>query len=240
MQEALTHQEMDRPAKAIVLLSGGLDSATVLAEALTRGFEVTTIAFDYGQRHRAEIDAAAEISKTMGAAGHRLIQIDLRAFGGSALTSDLAVPKDRDLGVGDTEIPVTYVPARNTIFLSFALACAEAMGARDIMIGINAMDYSGYPDCRPEYLDAFQTMANLATREGVEGRGMTFHAPLLNLSKADIIRRGLTLGVDYGMTTSCYDPLPSGAPCGHCDACQLRAKGFAEVGEPDPRVQRFG
>lgn len=227
------------PAKAIVLLSGGLDSATVLAEAMAREFDVTTLAFDYGQRHRAEIIAAQEISKAMGASEHRLVQIDLRAFGGSALTSDLAVPKDRDLAVIDREIPVTYVPARNTIFLSFALACAEAMGARDIMIGINAMDYSGYPDCRPEYLVAFQAMANLATREGVEGRGMTFHAPLLNLSKADIIRRGLALGVDYGMTTSCYDPLPSGAPCGHCDACQLRAKGFAEVGVPDPRVERF-
>ena len=227
------------PAKAIVLLSGGLDSATVLAEAMAREFDVTTLAFDYGQRHRAEIIAAQEISKAMGASEHRLVQIDLRAFGGSALTSDLAVPKDRDLAVIDREIPVTYVPARNTIFLSFALACAEAMGARDIMIGINAMDYSGYPDCRPEYLAAFQAMANLATREGVEGRGMTFHAPLLSLSKADIIRRGLALGVDYGMTTSCYDPLPSGAPCGHCDACQLRAKGFAEVGVPDPRVARF-
>lgn len=226
--------------RAIVLLSGGLDSATVLAKALADGFSVTTIAFDYGQRHRIEIDAARKISAAMGVTDHRLVTLDLRTLGGSALTSEIAVPKDRDVDHPGNEIPVTYVPARNTIFLSFALACAEVTGARDIFIGVNALDYSGYPDCRPQYVQAFQAMANLATREGVEGRGVTIHAPLMQLNKAQIIALGLKLGVDYAMTTSCYDPTPNGAPCGHCDSCLLRAKGFAAAGVPDPRLSAFG
>ena len=225
------------PTPAIVLLSGGLDSATVLAQAIADGYSVTTLAFDYGQRHRIEIDAAARISRTMGALAHRVVTIDLRAIGGSALTSDVGVPKGRDLAHPDATIPVTYVPARNTIFLSYALACAEVLRARDIFIGVNALDYSGYPDCRPEYLQAFQTMANLATRDGVEGRGVTIHAPLLHMTKAEIIRLGLALGVDYAMTTSCYDPDVHGQPCGACDACQLRSKGFAENGRSDPRLK---
>jgi 7-cyano-7-deazaguanine synthase len=226
--------------RAIVLLSGGLDSATVLAQALSQGYRVTTLAFDYGQRHRAEIDAAAELSRSMGAVEHRLVHIDLRAFGGSALTSDIQVPKNRELSQTSSEIPVTYVPARNTIFLSFALACAEVTQAQHIFIGVNALDYSGYPDCRPDYIAAFEKMANLATRDGVEGRGVTIHAPLLHLTKAEIIRLGLGLGVDYAKTTSCYDPGPDGKPCGSCDACQLRAKGFAENGMPDPRARAYG
>lgn len=226
--------------RAIVLLSGGLDSATVLAQALSQGYQVTTLAFDYGQRHRAEIDAAADLSAAMGAQDHRVVKIDLRPFGGSALTSDIQVPKNRELSTPSEEIPVTYVPARNTIFLSFALACAEVMQARHIFIGVNALDYSGYPDCRPEYIAAFQTMANLATREGVEGRGVTLHTPLMDMTKAEIIRLGLSLGVDYARTTSCYDPGPDGRPCGSCDACQLRNKGFAENGLVDPRAQAFG
>lgn len=226
--------------RAIVLLSGGLDSATVLAKALADGFSVTTIAFDYGQRHRIEIDAARKISAAMGVTDHRLVMLDLRALGGSALTSEIAVPKDRDVEHPGTEIPITYVPARNTIFLSFALACAEVTGARDIFIGVNALDYSGYPDCRPQYLQAFQAMANLATREGVEGRGVMIHAPLMHLTKAQIIALGLSLGVDYAMTTSCYDPASNGAPCGHCDSCLLRAKGFALAGVSDPRLIAFG
>lgn len=230
-----THQSA-APRRAIVLLSGGLDSATVLAQAIAQGYLVTTLAFDYGQRHRAEIDAAEKISKTMGATEHRLVHIDLRAFGGSALTSELSVPKGRNLALASNEIPVTYVPARNTIFLAFALACAEVSQSRHIFLGINALDYSGYPDCRPEYVDAFEKMANLATREGVEGRGVEIHAPLLHMTKAEIIRLGLSLGVDYGLTTSCYDPDELGAPCGACDACQLRAKGFSENGIPDPRL----
>jgi 7-cyano-7-deazaguanine synthase len=227
-------------SRAIVLLSGGLDSATVLAQALSQGYRVTTLAFDYGQRHRAEIDAAAELSRSMGAVEHRLVHIDLRAFGGSALTSDIQVPKNRELSQTSSEIPVTYVPARNTIFLSFALACAEVTQAQHIFIGVNALDYSGYPDCRPDYIAAFEKMANLATRDGVEGRGVTIHAPLLHLTKAEIIRLGLGLGVDYAKTTSCYDPGPDGKPCGSCDACQLRAKGFAENGMPDPRARAYG
>ncbi len=222
--------------RAIVLLSGGLDSATVLAQARAQGYSVITLAFDYGQRHRGEILAAEKISNAMGALEHRLVTLDLRAFGGSALTSDVQVPKGRNVAAPTSEIPITYVPARNTIFLSFALACAEVTESRHIFIGVNALDYSGYPDCRPHYIAAFETMANLATRAGVEGRGVTIHAPLMNLTKADIIRLGLSLGVDYSLTTSCYDPAPNGAPCGACDACQLRAKGFAEVGVKDPRL----
>ncbi len=226
--------------RAIVLLSGGLDSATVLAQALSQGFQVITLAFDYGQRHRAEIDAAADLSAGMGTQEHRVVKIDLRPFGGSALTSDIQVPKNRELSAPSEEIPITYVPARNTIFLSFALACAEVTQSRHIFIGVNALDYSGYPDCRPEYIAAFQTMANLATREGVEGRGVTLHTPLMNMTKAEIIRLGLSLGVDYARTTSCYDPGLDGRPCGSCDACQLRNKGFAENGLVDPRARAFG
>jgi 7-cyano-7-deazaguanine synthase len=212
--------------RAVVLLSGGLDSATTLAIARAEGFDCHALSFRYGQRHAAELDAAARVAKAVGAKEHVILDIDLRKFGGSALTDDIAVPKDRDL---DDTIPVTYVPARNTIFLSFALGYAEVLGARDIFIGVNALDYSGYPDCRPEYIAAFQHMADLATKAGVEGNRVTIHAPLIQMTKAQIIRKGLELGVDFELTLSCYDPSPDGAPCGRCDACQLRAKGFAEA-----------
>lgn len=228
---------------AIVLLSGGLDSATVLAMALAEGFAVTTLAFDYGQRHRVEIDAAARVAQSMGVTDHRVIKIDLRAFGGSALTAPLDVPKGRDLShaqESQADIPVTYVPARNTIFLSFALACAEVLEAHDIFIGVNALDYSGYPDCRPSYIEAFEAMANLATRAGVQGQRLRIRAPLIQMTKSDIIRTGMSLGVDYALTTSCYDPGPRGEPCGACDSCQLRARGFAEQGITDPRLTLFG
>ncbi len=226
--------------KAVVLLSGGLDSATVLAFALRQGFLVHTISFDYGQRHAVEIACAHALAAAHGVRDHRLVNIDLRAFGGSALTSAVEVPKHRDLSQSSTEIPITYVPARNTIFLSFALAFAEVTGSRNIFIGVNAVDYSGYPDCRPQYIDAFSKMANLATRSAVEGCPVTFHTPLIDMSKAQIIAMGLDLGVDYALTNSCYDPAPSGAPCGACDSCLLRAKGFAELGRPDPRMLKFG
>jgi 7-cyano-7-deazaguanine synthase len=225
---------------AIVLLSGGLDSATTLAMALDRGHTVTTLAFDYGQRHRIELDAARRIAATMGVQDHRVVLIDLRAFGGSALTSSIDVPKGRDLSQADSVIPVTYVPARNTIFLSFALACAEVSNAGHIFIGVNALDYSGYPDCRPDYIAAFESMARLATRAGVEGQSLRIETPLLHMTKSEIIRAGLALGVDYALTTSCYDPDPSGRPCGACDSCQLRARGFADNGMPDPRLKAFG
>lgn len=226
--------------KAVVLLSGGLDSATVLAFALRQGFLVHTISFDYGQRHAVEIACAHALVAAHGVRDHRLVNIDLRAFGGSALTSAVEVPKHRDLSQSSTEIPITYVPARNTIFLSFALAFAEVTGSGSIFIGVNAVDYSGYPDCRPQYIEAFSKMANLATRSAVEGYPVTFHTPLIDLTKAQIIAMGLELGVDYALTNSCYDPAPSGAPCGACDSCLLRAKGFAELGRPDPRVLKFG
>jgi 7-cyano-7-deazaguanine synthase len=212
--------------RAVVLLSGGLDSATTLAIARAEGFDCHALSFRYGQRHAAELDAAARVAKAVGAKEHVILDIDLRKFGGSALTDEIAVPKDRDL---DDTIPVTYVPARNTIFLSFALGYAEVLGARDIFIGVNALDYSGYPDCRPEYIAAFQHMADLATKAGVEGNRVTIHAPLIQMTKAQIIRKGLELGVDFELTLSCYDPSPDGDPCGRCDACQLRAKGFAEA-----------
>jgi 7-cyano-7-deazaguanine synthase len=225
--------ESGRPA--VVLLSGGLDSATVVAIARSRGFRVYALSFRYGQRHGVELEAARRIAERSGVERHQIATIDLAAFGGSALTSDIPVPKGRDLDSAASEIPVTYVPARNTIFLSFALAWAEVLGSTDVFIGINALDYSGYPDCRPEYLDAFERMANLATRAGVEGgRRLTVHAPLLHLSKAEIIRQGLSLGVDYSQTVSCYDPSPEGAACGACDACQLRLRGFAQNGIADP------
>ncbi|HEY9449861.1 MAG TPA: 7-cyano-7-deazaguanine synthase QueC [Gemmatimonadaceae bacterium] len=220
---------------AVVLLSGGLDSTTTLAVAQRDGFDVSAISFRYGQRHAVELEAAARIARVFGVRRHEIVDIDLRPFGGSALTADIPVPKDRsDSEIGE-RIPITYVPARNTIFLSFALAFAEVLGARDIFIGVNALDYSGYPDCRPEFVEAFQQLANLATRSGVEGgAGLRIHAPLLNLTKAEIIKLGLSLGVDYSLTTSCYDPSPMGEACGRCDSCQLRLRGFAEIGARDP------
>jgi len=219
---------------AVVLLSGGLDSATTLAIARAEGFACHALSFRYGQRHAVELTSAAAVARHLGAASHRIIEIDLRAFGGSALTDDLPVPKDRDAAARADGIPITYVPARNTIFLSYALGCAEVLGAADIFLGINAVDYSGYPDCRPAFVEAFERMANLATRAGVEGRRLSIHAPLLALSKAEIITRGLELGVDFGMTLSCYDPAADGTSCGRCDACQLRLEGFRAIGRPDP------
>lgn len=230
------------PPAAVVLLSGGLDSTTCLALATREGFAVHALSFRYGQRHQHEIDAARRIARRYGVARHVVADIDLRVFGGSALTADIAVPKDRPAdALAAAEVPVTYVPARNTIFLAYALALAETSGARDLFLGVNALDYSGYPDCRPEYVAAFERMANLATRVGVEAgaRGevaIRLRTPLLHLTKAEIVRRGLALGVDYGETTSCYDPAPRGAACGHCDACQLRLRGFAEAGAEDPAV----
>ena len=212
--------------RAVVLLSGGLDSATTLAIAKADGFACHALSFRYGQRHGVELDAARRVAQHLGAAEHVILDIDLRQFGGSALTSNIPVPKDREL---DDTIPVTYVPARNTIFLSFALAWAEVLGAQDIFIGVNALDYSGYPDCRPEYIAAFQKMADLATKAGVAGSRLRIHTPLIQLTKAEIIRKGTELGVDFDITLSCYDPSPTGGPCGRCDACQLRAKGFAEA-----------
>ncbi|MEP6778953.1 MAG: 7-cyano-7-deazaguanine synthase QueC [Gemmatimonadaceae bacterium] len=221
--------------RAIVLLSGGLDSATALAVARAEGYEPYAMTFRYGQRHSAEIEAAKRVAIAQNVAKHVVVDIDLRQWGGSALTSDVEVPKDRDVAAGSDEIPVTYVPARNTIFLSFALAWAETLNATDIFIGVNALDYSGYPDCRPEYIEAFERMSNLATRAGVEGTSrLVIHAPLMQLTKADIIRLGNALHVDYALTTSCYDPSENGAACGHCDACQLRLRGFAETGSADP------
>jgi 7-cyano-7-deazaguanine synthase len=222
------------PARAVVLLSGGMDSAVVLAHLRAGGFECHALSFDYGQRHRVELERAAELARALGVADHRTARIDLRAFGASALTADIAVPKGRDVEHA-RDIPVTYVPARNTIFLAHALAMAESLGARDIGIGVNAIDYSGYPDCRPEYVEAFERLANLATRAGVEaaGRGerwIRVRTPLLSMSKADIVRRGRELGVPLDRTVSCYDPGPDGAPCGRCDACQLRERGFREAG----------
>jgi 7-cyano-7-deazaguanine synthase len=224
----------DRPA--IVLSSGGLDSTTCLAIARAEGFSpIYSLSFDYGQRHHYELTAAATVAKAMGAVEHRVIQIDLRQFGKSALTDAIDVPKDRDQSEMAAEIPITYVPARNTIFLSYALAWAEVLDVRDIIIGVNAIDYSGYPDCRPEYIAAFEKMANLATKMTTTGgRPFAIHAPLMKLSKAQIIRRGVDLGVDYGLTHSCYDPDGRGRACGRCDSCVLRKKGFAEAGVRDP------
>lgn len=231
---------MSENPKAVVLLSGGLDSATVLACARRDGFECHTLAFRYGQRHLVELDCAAEISRAMGAIEHRTATIDLAAFGGSSLTGDGEVPKGRDDEAIGHGIPSTYVPARNTVFLSFGLAWAEVLGAEAIYIGVNAVDYSGYPDCRPEFIASFQETARLATRRGVEGRPLSIAAPLQNLSKARIIELGLELGVDYGLTHSCYDPHPDGAPCLECDSCHLRLAGFREAGLADPRLLRFG
>ncbi len=223
--------------KAVVLLSGGLDSATVLAIARREGFECYALSFHYGQRHAWELEAAKRVAGALGAIEHRIAEIDLRAFGGSALTSEIAVPKGRAPEEMAHGIPITYVPARNTIFLSFALAWAEVLGASDIFIGVNALDYSGYPDCRLEFIEAFEKMANLATKAGVEGRQkLAIHTPLIAMTKAEIIRRGIALGVDYGLTSSCYDPGPQGQPCGGCDSCMLRAKGFRENGISDPLI----
>jgi 7-cyano-7-deazaguanine synthase len=220
---------------AVVLLSGGLDSTTVLAIAKSEGYVPYALSFRYGQRHVTELDAARRIAEAAGIAGHVVAEIDLRVFGGSALTADIDVPKGRSDGEMGAGIPVTYVPARNTIFLSFALAWAETLGASDIFVGVNALDYSGYPDCRPEYIEAFERMANLATKAGVEGtQRLRIHAPLMQLTKEAIIRRGLELGVDYSATQSCYDPDSEGRGCGACDACRLRLRGFAAVGVSDP------
>jgi 7-cyano-7-deazaguanine synthase len=220
---------------AVVLLSGGLDSATVAAIARHDGFQVHALSFSYGQRHSWELEAARRVARSLGVADHRIANIDLRVFGGSALTADIEVPKGRSGDQMSQGIPVTYVPARNTIFLSYALAWAEVLGSEDVFIGVNALDYSGYPDCRPEYIGAFEAMANLATKAAVEGRQrLKIHAPLIHLSKAQIIARGLELGVNYSLTSSCYDPGEDGRPCGQCDSCLLRQKGFREAGLPDP------
>jgi 7-cyano-7-deazaguanine synthase len=225
----------DQQKPAVVLLSGGLDSATVAAIAIKEGFPVNALSFSYGQRHSWELQAARRVAHSLGITSHRIANIDLRVFGGSALTDDIDVPKGRSGDEISRGIPITYVPARNTIFLSYALAWAEVLGANDVFIGVNALDYSGYPDCRPEYIRAFEAMANLATKAAVEGRQkLTIHTPLINLTKAQIIHRGLELGVDYSLTSSCYDPAPDGRPCGQCDSCLLRLKGFREAGATDP------
>jgi 7-cyano-7-deazaguanine synthase len=223
--------------RAVVLLSGGLDSYTAAAIAKSQGFTLHALTIRYGQRHAREVDAAREVAAAVGVAAHLVLDLDLRGIGGSALTSDTPVPLDRDLTALD--IPSTYVPARNTIFLSLALGWAEVLNARDLVIGVNALDYSGYPDCRPEFIRAFESLATLATRAGVEGARFRVHTPLMALTKADIIRRGLELGLDYRLTHSCYDPAPDGAPCGRCDSCVLRARGFAEAGAPDPLYRRM-
>lgn len=220
--------------KAVVLLSGGLDSTTTLAIARAEGFEPYTISFRYGQRHDIELGAAEKVSSSFEAKKHIVVNLDMRQIGGSALTSEISVPKGRSSEEISREIPVTYVPARNTIFLSIALGWAEAIGANDIFIGVNALDYSGYPDCRPEFIEAFEKMANLGTKAGVEGKTFRIHTPLIRMTKADIIKKGIELGVDYSMTHSCYDPTPEGLPCGECDSCLLRKKGFAEAGTTDP------
>jgi 7-cyano-7-deazaguanine synthase len=224
---------MSKNKKAVVLLSGGLDSATALAIARSKKFDVYALSFDYGQRHRLELGFAKQQAKLQKAKQYKTVKIDLRAFGGSALTADIAVPKNRTDKQMSKNIPITYVPARNTIFLSYALAYAEVIGAKDIFIGVNALDYSGYPDCRPEYIQSFEKLANLATRAGVEGAKMHIHTPLINLTKAEIIKKGTKLGVDYSKTTSCYDPKQNKA-CGQCDSCKLRLKGFKQAGKKDP------
>lgn len=226
---------MQSGRRAVVLLSGGLDSTTTLAIARHEGYNVFALSFRYGQRHQQELEAARRVASACGVTQHVVAEIDLRMFGGSALTSELEVPKDRPIEEMGKDIPITYVPARNTIFLSFALAWAEVLGVSDIFIGVNVEDYSGYPDCRPEYIEAYERMANLATKAGVEGsQRLTIHTPLIHLTKAQIIRRGLELGVDYATTLTCYDPSPEGDACGRCDACQLRLKGFSEAGLRDP------
>lgn len=236
-----THSHTIMALNAIILLSGGLDSATTLAIAKDKKFQPVTLSFDYGQRHRVELDRASALSKSMGALEHRVVRIDLRQFGGSALTDSIDVPANRSDSEMTGEIPVTYVPARNTIFLSYALAYAEVREAQDIFIGVTAVDYSGYPDCRPEYISAYEKMANLATKAGVEGKErLKIHTPLIHLTKARIIEKGLQLGVDYGLTHSCYDPDDKGTACGVCDSCQLRLKGFKEAGVTDPVAYQMG
>jgi len=230
---------IQQPKSAVVLLSGGIDSTTTLAIAKHEGFRLHALTFRYGQRHAIEIDAARRVALALGVARHAIVDMDLRVFGGSALTDDLAVPKSRTLNEIGHGIPITYVPARNTIFLAYALAYAEVSQSEDVFIGVNARDYSGYPDCRPEYIQAFEAMANLATKAAVEGRQrLRIHSPLIHLDKAQIIQRGLELGVDYALTHSCYDPTPDGAACGQCDSCLLRLKGFAEAGVADPIAYR--
>lgn len=226
--------EDKKTRKAVVLLSGGLDSATALAIARSEGFECYALSFRYGQRHGVELDAAHRVAASLGVAEHLVLDLDLGRIGGSALTDDIAVPKNRSESDMSREIPVTYVPARNTIFLSHALAWAEVIGAQDIFIGVNALDYSGYPDCRPEYIEAFERMGNLATKAGVEGVQFHIHAPLIRMTKSEIIRTGIRLGVDYSLTHSCYDPAPDGRACGRCDSCLIRKKGFKEAGVEDP------
>lgn len=226
---------MSADRKAVVLLSGGLDSSTTLAIARAEGFEVHALSFDYGQKHRFELEAARKLAAVAGVSRHIVVSLDMSPFGGSALTSDLAVPKDRSLTDMESTIPITYVPARNTVFLAVALGWAESLGASDLFIGVNAVDYSGYPDCRPEFVRAFETLANLATKSGVEGTAKwKIHAPLIQLTKAEIIRRGIELGVDYALTHTCYDPDDEGRACGRCDACLLRLQGFAQAGLSDP------
>lgn len=226
---------MDEKKKAVVVLSGGLDSATALAVARSEGYATFAVSFRYGQRHSIEIESAARVARALGVERHLILDIDLGAIGGSALTDDIEVPKERSDEEVSSGIPITYVPARNTVFLSLALAWAEALGSEDIFIGVNALDYSGYPDCRPEYIEAFERMANLATKAGVEGRHrFRIRAPLVAMTKAEIIKTGLRLGVDYSLTHSCYDPAPGGLACGRCDSCLLRLKGFSEAGAKDP------
>jgi 7-cyano-7-deazaguanine synthase len=222
--------------RAVVLLSGGLDSYTAAAIVKADGFALNALTIRYGQRHAREVESARQVARALGVEQHKELTVDLRPIGGSSLTSDIDVPRDRDLDA--TDIPSTYVPARNTIFLSLALGWAEVIGACDLVVGVNALDYSGYPDCRPEFVRAFEALAGVATRAGVEGARFRIHTPLIQLSKADIIRRGVALGLDYGLTHSCYDPAPSGLPCRHCDSCVLRAKGFAAAGVADPLLMR--
>lgn len=227
---------MNKPA--VVLLSGGLDSATVASIARRDGFDVYALSFSYGQRHSAELEAAGRVATQVSVKDHKTIPIDLRAFGGSALTADIDVPKGRDVDEMSDSIPVTYVPARNTIFLSFALAWAEVLGSADVFIGVNALDYSGYPDCRPEFVEAYERMARIATKAGVEGTELSIHAPLIQMTKGEIVKLGTALGVDYGLTVSCYDADATGAACRECDSCVLRRKGFADAGLPDPTRYR--
>lgn len=230
---------MSQLRRAIVLLSGGLDSATTAAIARAEGYDLFALSFDYGQRHRFELEAARRVAAAIGVCEHRVVTIDLAQFGGSALTTDVAVPKDRGDDAMHTGIPITYVPARNTVFLALALAYAEVTGAADIFIGVNSIDYSGYPDCRPEFISAFERVANLGTKAGVEGElQFKIHMPLVLLTKAEIIRRGVELGVEYSLTHSCYDPDEQGRACGRCDSCQLRRRGFAEAGIPDPTIYK--
>jgi 7-cyano-7-deazaguanine synthase len=222
--------------QAVLLLSGGLDSYTAGAIAKSEGFALNALTIHYGQRHAREVEAARAVARALGVARHQELRVDLRGIGGSSLTSDIDVPRDRDLSASD--IPSTYVPARNTIFLSLALGWAEVLDARDLVIGVNALDYSGYPDCRPEFIQAFESLAELATRAGVAGAHFRVHTPLIQMTKAEIITRGVGLGLDYGLTHSCYDPQPTGTPCGRCDSCLLRARGFAEAGVADPLLLR--